>query len=261
MKAIIVDDEPLGLKRMRKLLEAHEDVRVVAECRGGREAVAEIASRQPDIAFLDIHMPDLDGFEVIRELAENGVTLPVVVFVTAHDQHAVEAFSVHALDYLLKPVSAARLAETLDRIRTELAREPNAITRERLLAWLREEEASRAPDGAALEQKMQRIEVKDRGATHFVPLKEVIYLEAEGNYVAIHTREKEHLLRGTLAALEETLDPKCFFRINRSVIVRMACVKSLRVVGRDHYADLVNGKSFPVTRSPAVLAGRLRFAM
>lgn len=260
MKAVIVDDEPLARKRMRRLLEAHEDIETLEECANGRETIAAIEQYHPDLIFLDIQMPDLDGFEVIAELTKRKIPLPMVVFVTAFDQHAVEAFRVHALDYLLKPVSPERLAESLDRIRELHQRKESTLTKERLLAWLQAEQSGLAPPpSSADESKLTRFEIKDRSTTTFVPVEDAICLVAEGNYVAVQTSQKEHLLRGTLGALEEELPADRFFRISRSVIVQLSSVRSLRVVGREHYVDLTNGQSYIVTRSTSELAEKLKF--
>jgi two-component system, LytTR family, response regulator len=207
LRTLVVDDEAPARRRIRRLLAAEPDVAVVGECGDGASAVSAIAATRPDLVFLDVQMPERDGFDVVKTLPPGG--LPAILFVTAYDRYALRAFDVHAVDYLLKPFTG-------ERFRTALAR-----ARERI--------ASRAPDaalaGLAADLRRQpaylsRVPVRTGGRTVFVDLETVDWLEAADNYVRLHVQRREYLVRDTLAALEARLDPGRFARIHRSAIVR-----------------------------------------
>ena len=233
LSVVIADDEAVARSRLRRLLSAHSDVTIAAEAADGRSTVDAIVRHRPDIVFLDIRMPELDGFEVLEELGA-GET-PEVVFVTAFSDHAAKAFDVNALDYLLKPYDPERLAATLDRAR-DRRREGGDDSARRLLAAV-EEIAKEQRDGAANggsasapngKRLPERILVSRRGHGVFVSLDDVDYIESAGNYVRLHAGATDHRLRVRLADMEQQLDPLRFARIHRTVIVNVTRVAEIQ---------------------------------
>jgi two-component system LytT family response regulator len=231
--AVIVDDEELARGLVREMLRPHADVRVLAECANGFEAVKAVADLKPDLLFLDIQMPKLDGFEVLelvgRDLA--------VIFTTAYDTYAMRAFDAHAVDYLLKPFSAERFEKALDRAKQRLGeRTPNPVE---LAA------AARPP-----EQYLQRIVVKDGPAVHVIPVEKLDYVEAQDDYVALKSDKKTYLKQQTISSLECMLDPAVFIRIHRSHIVNLERVAKIEAYTKDSkIAVLRDGTQLPVSRA------------
>jgi two-component system LytT family response regulator len=215
LRVIIVDDEPPARTRLRRFLDAHADVEVLAECGDGATAVQAIESTEPDLVLLDVQMPELDGFEVLRAL--DMPRLPAVVFVTAYDQYALRAFAVHALDYVLKPVEPDRLADALAHARHRIAEQRSAAAG---LAGLLRELRS---DGSYL----VRIPVRSENKVKIVDLADVDWIGAADNYVTLHSRGREYLVRDTIAAIERRLDPRVFVRVHRSTIVRIDRIADL----------------------------------
>jgi two-component system LytT family response regulator len=215
MRAIVADDEPLARARLRRLLQQLHDVEIVAECADGAEAAEAIRRLRPDVAFLDIQMPELDGFAVLDELAETRPT--AIVFVTAYDQHAIRAFEEQALDYLLKPVNAERLQRAVERVRSQVRQ---ADIDGKLAAILR--------DVRSQPTWLQRIAVRSRGKVAFVQTDDITRIESAGNYARVFAGKENHLIRETLTALEGKLDPQKFVRIHRSAIVNVNSVRELR---------------------------------
>jgi two-component system, LytTR family, response regulator len=250
LKVIVVDDEPLARERIRTLLAPEPDVQLVAECANGPDALTAIRRETPDLVFLDIQMPEMDGFQMLRAL---GSPLPLVIFVTAFDEHAVRAFEAQALDYLLKPFKPARLRASLDRAREQLSRrQPDEITKQ--LAALLE---SRANAGGYL----TRIAVRDRDRLHFVKTSDIDWLEASGNYVIVHSGRENHVLRETLTALEAQLSPREFLRLSRSAIVKLDRVRHVEPTFNDeHVVVLTDGTRIPLTRGVRELQERLKFS-
>ena len=225
IKTLIVDDEPLARERMRKLLQSETDIELVGECANGRDAVTVIQRESPDLVFLDVQMPELDGFGVLAEIS--GRAMPVVVFVTAHDKFALKAFEVHAVDYLLKPFDKERFQAALKKARTHLKRSESSGLNERLselLAGL--QTGARHPD---------RIAVRESGRVLFVRATEIDWVEAADNYVSLHVGSESHLLRETMTALEGRLDPKQFLRISRSTMVNVERIKELQPMFHGDY--------------------------
>ncbi|MES2692840.1 MAG: LytTR family DNA-binding domain-containing protein [Verrucomicrobiota bacterium] len=250
LTAIIVDDEPLGRERVRTLLGEEPDIEILAEFASAAAALAAMRERLPDVLFLDVQMPEIDGFELLRRL---GSPLPLVIFVTAFDEHAVAAFEVHALDYLLKPIKPARLAEALQRARAQLA-EQNGEGRARRLLALLESRKSDTP-------YLSRLAVRDRDRTRFVKVSDVDWIEASGNYIVIHAGTEKYIVRETLAAIEVQLSPQEFFRLNRSALVRLDRVREIEpMFNEDHVVILTNNLRLPLTRSVRELQERLRYA-
>jgi two-component system LytT family response regulator len=235
LRVIMVDDEEPARRLLREYLEATPGISIVAECGNGFEAVKAVAEHAPDLMLLDIQMPKLDGFEVVELLERD---LPII-FITAHDEHALRAFEVHAVDYLLKPYSAERLADALDRARERIGRGDEMPPIDELAADAR-------PDGRDLE----RILVRDGSDVRVIPAEKVDYIEARDDAVAIHVGGTSHLKAQRLAALEERLDPKRFIRVHRSFILNIDRLRSIELYAKDsRIAILADGTKVPVSRS------------
>jgi two-component system LytT family response regulator len=225
MRVVVADDEPLARRRVLRLLREHDDeVDVVAVCESGAQAVEAIRETRPDLVFLDVQMPEMDGFEVLERL---GGELPAVIFVTAHDRYALRAFEVHALDYLLKPFDGDRFRQALDRGRTQLASRAADGTHRlaTLLEELSRERGGHAP--APRQRHLDWVMVKVRGKVEFLRTADIDWIEAEGNYVRLHAGKKGYLIREKIGMLEERLDAERFLRVHRSAIVQLDRVAEL----------------------------------
>ena len=231
MRVLIVDDEPLARERIRSLLAAEPDVQVVGECGDGGAAVDAIRDARPDLVFLDVQMPDLDGFGVLDALA--GEELPLVVFVTAYDQYALRAFEAHAVDYLLKPYDVDRFAAALARARANLGSAGGADVRSQLLSLLQE----LRPNSRYLERLIVRLGSR----LLFVRAEEIDWIEAEGNYARLHAGNRSYLVRETMSHLEAKLDPAHFVRIHRSSIVNVDRIQELESVFQGEYLIVLRG--------------------
>lgn len=234
LRAIIVDDEDLARAVLREHLAAHPGIEVVGECANGFQAVKAVADLKPDLMFLDIQMPKLNGFEVLELLPER----PAVVFVTAFDAYAVQAFDVHAIDYLLKPFSPERLAEALEQALARVQRE----SRDHLAALLADARQRDAP--------VARILVRDGARVHVVPVEKLDYIEAQDDYICLHSDGKRYLKEQTMAQVEALLDPTRFVRIHRSYILNIERIARVELYAKDsRIAILQNGTKLPVSRS------------
>lgn len=250
IRTLIVDDEPLARERVRTLLANEPDIELVGECTTGTEAVAAIKQARPDLVFLDVQMPGLGGFEVLRALDKDQI--PLVIFVTAYDQHAVKAFEVHALDYLLKPFKQARFRETVAHAREALAGREAAENSRKLLALI----GQNPPPP----ERLARIPIRNGERVVFVKVENIDYVESAGNYVIVHAGKENHVVRETLTALEEKLDPRQFLRISRSTLVNMDQVKELQPLFKgEHAVLLTNGKQLTMTRGIRDVQERLKF--
>lgn len=246
IRTLIVDDEPLGRQRIRHLLDQEADVVVIDECTNGEEAVAAIHARTPDLVFLDVQMPLLDGFAVLE--AVGVAQMPVVIFVTAYDQYALQAFDVHALDYLLKPFDRERFQKALGRARVHLRRQGLDALSGRLEALLADYQAEGQP--AQETTSLKRLAVKTGGQVFFLNVEEIDWIEAAGNYAGLHVKEKTHLIRETMSALEARLDPAHFLRIHRSTIVNRDRIQALAPVSTGEYVlTLRDGTRLASSRS------------
>ena len=238
MRAVIVDDEPLARRGVRQHLARHPDVTVVGEAGDGESAVALIARESPDLVFLDIEMPGISGLEVAACLDPQA--LPVLVFVTAYDAYAVEAFEVEAFDYLLKPVDPDRFDATLDRVRRRLQAGAPAGVAPELAALLRR---LRGRDQAA------RLVLREAGSVKILPLADIDVVEAAGNYVQLHCGPESHLWRRSLSGVESELPPDVFVRVHRSALVRVAAIRELKTRPRgDFLLVLASGREVPGSR-------------
>ncbi len=232
IRALIVDDEPIARRGIRQQLRRETDVVIVGECANGREAVAAIRKESPDLVFLDVQMPLLDGFGVVNAIGAD--VLPAIVFVTAYDEHAIRAFEVNALDYLLKPIDQDRFQKTLARIRRQLnGSQPGELQR-KLQSLLHELDESKA--NSKRPKVLERVVIKERGRVFFLGVDEIDWINAQGNYVQIHTRDAVHLLRDTMNGIESKLDPRRFLRLRRSTIVRIDQIKEMHALFNGEYA-------------------------
>ena len=248
---LVADDEPLARRRLLRLLRAEPGIDVVAECKGGREAVEQILARAPDLVFLDIQMPDLDGFGVIAEVGAE--RMPAVVFVTAYDQYALRAFEVHAFDYLLKPFESERFHAALSRVRGFLsARRRDGYPGEEQLRRLLAEVLGRDGDAAAKPASpfFERVAVKSDGGTRILQIADVDWFETDGNYVRVHVGKSTYLIRSTANRLQEELDPARFARIHRRYLVNVDRVVGLEPwFGGDAVVLLRDGTKLRLSRN------------
>lgn len=217
IRALIVDDEVLARNKIRNLLKSHSDFEIVGECVGGEEAVASILDLRADVIFLDICIPQMNGFRVLDGVPPN--LLPAVVFVTAHDEYAVKAFEVHAIDYLLKPFNRRRFDDAVARIRLQL-RHSRRESKARFLDWLRQTTAN----GNCLD----RLVVKTNGRILLLHTSQIEWIEAQGDYVLLHAGKDRFLIRDSMQAIESRLNPQKFFRIHRSTIVNLDFVNEFK---------------------------------
>ena len=255
IRTILVDDEPLAIQGLQLRLQPHEDVEIVDTCSNGREAIRSIKTHKPDLVFLDIQMPGFDGFSVIQGLME--VEPPLFVFVTAYSDHAIRAFEAQAVDYLMKPVEEARLADTLDRVRQRLAEKRGVEEVDRLKEVL----AEVAPDamesveagedsGHAANRYEKMINIKDRGQIFRVDVDSIEKIDAAGDYMCIYTGDNTLILRETMKDLEKRLDPRRFQRVHRSTIVNLDQVRQVKPhTNGECFLVLGSGQQVKVSRS------------
>jgi two-component system, LytTR family, response regulator len=262
LRVVVVDDEPLARSGMCGLLARDPELTVVAQCADGAEAVAAIAGLKPDLVLLDVQMPEMDGFEVLREVGP--ARMPVVVFVTAFDRFALRAFDVAAVDYLLKPFDDERFDLAIARAK-HAVRNAEAGELGRRLMRLVERQGEPAPPAAAPTEPARhatRLVVKSAGRTVFVRVEDVDWIEADDYYAKLHVGEKTHLLRETMGSLEARLEPTRFFRVHRSAIVNLDRVREVQFLFRgEHVVILHDGTRLKLSRNrleklEAMLAGR-----
>jgi two-component system LytT family response regulator len=246
--AIVADDEAVARRRLVRMLEESGRASVVAACAGGREAVERVLALKPDLLFLDVQMPDLDGFQVVEAITGGGRASPAIVFVTAYDQYALRAFDVHAVDYLLKPFDIARFEDALDRaIGRATSRQPGNEQDDRLRALLAEY-LSR-PRSPRVEY-LDRVAVKHDGTLRIIRTTDVDWWEADGNYVRLHTAASSFLVRSTMASIEAQLDPRLFIRVHRRYVVNVDRIVEVQPwFAGDAVAVLRNGAKVRVSRT------------
>ena len=218
LTTLIVDDEPLARQGLRMLLSQDPDITSIQEVRDGKEAVKAILKMRPDLVFLDVQMPEMDGFSVLQEVGVE--RMPAVVFVTAHDRYAIQAFEINAIDYLLKPVTEDRFAQALARAKSRLQSSSEDDTSRQIIGLLQ--------TIASPQRYLKRLAVRSAGKTVFVDVEEIDWIEAAENYVQLHTSRARHLLHVPLNTLEKSLDPEVFLRVHRSIIVKIGRIKELQ---------------------------------
>lgn len=247
LTVVLADDEKLARRRLVRMLEESGDATVVAECTGGRDAVARTIELQPQMLFLDVQMPDLDGFGVLREL--QGRASPAIVFVTAFDQYAVRAFEVHAVDYLLKPFDTARFQEAFGRARERAEQRARTEEDERMRALLHDYLAQNAQSAVA-RPPLDRVAVRVNGALRIVRTADVDFWETDGNYMRLHVGPSSHLIRMTASSIEGQLDPRQFLRIHRRYIVNIDRVVEVQPwFGGDAVVVLRTGAKLRLSRT------------
>ena len=258
LKTLVVDDEPLARKGLSVRLEAFEELQLMPECPNSRTAVDVIVEEKPDLVFLDIQMPGLNGFEVLKAVKEQGAELPTVVFVTAYDEYAIKAFEVRALDYLLKPVDDDRLKECVERVIAENS-SFDTEQHEKLVGLVAEVTGQNAEDllktlseggDIATNQYPDHIAIKDSGEITRVAIKDIKWIDAAGDYMCIHANDDTFILRRTMKELEKELSPQLFQRVHRSAIVNVNQVEKLcNQQNGEYHLQLKNGQQLKVSRS------------
>jgi two-component system, LytTR family, response regulator len=244
LKALIADDEPLARERLRSLLSHDGEIEIAEECRNGREVIAALKERKVDVLFLDIEMPGRGGFEVIEQVGS--ANMPVTVFVTAHDQYAIQAFEVHALDYLTKPIELERMQATLARVKERIASRAALMTHEQLRTVLASLESGSYPRKEYPKRLLVHIGTKDS----FINVNDIEWIEAADYYSCLHVGTKSLMLRQTIKQLANTLDPQKFVRIHRSVIVNMEQVREIFREGQSEGSVvLMNGQRLKMSKA------------
>jgi two-component system, LytTR family, response regulator len=239
MHTVIADDEGLALRKLRILLHSEGGVKIVAECHDGNETLAAVRTHKPDLLFLDIQMPELDGFELLKQISEE--EMPIVIFTTAYDHYAIRAFEAHALDYLLKPFNQGRLHRALERARAELLKSHEESVKSRILDLL----SATKPES----KQLRRLVIRTAGRVVFLDMNEVDWIEAAANYVRIHSGKDSYLLREGIGHMSAKLDPERFVRIHRSLIVNINRIRELQPCDNGEYiAVLKSGKALSCSR-------------
>lgn len=240
IRTLVVDDEPLARARIVNLLNKADHVSIIGECKNGREAMKAISTYKPDLVFLDIQMPDLNGFDVLNSGKLNEV--PFIIFVTAFDQYALKAFDVKAVDYLLKPYDEDRFFKALEHARSQISMKDAAVLQQKMLNLIEE-------------QKLQNgevndvVELKEKGRNILVRVEDLCYIEADGNYLRLQEIDSQHLLRETLQNFETRLDPGIFLRVHRSIIVNTNYIDRVSYKGNNQFQfSMKNGKKLLSSR-------------
>lgn len=256
IRALIVDDEPLARQRLRLLARDERNLDIIGECGSGPEALASIHRDSPALVFLDVRMPEMDGFEMLAKLPRD--VLPLVVFTTAYDRHAVRAFEAHALDYLLKPIMPERFLVAVGRVRAHLENQEAGSAARGLLDLLTARQG--VPPASPAPQFLTRLTIKSDEKVVVVRTVDIDSIESAGNYVAVNAGKECHILRETLIALESQLDPEKFLRVSRNAIVNLDRVRELRSMFKgEHLIVLHDGKRLAMTRGLREVEQALRF--
>lgn len=257
IRAIIVDDEELARRGIELRLAPHADITIVQQCANGREAVAAVVQEKPDLMFLDIQMPGLSGFEVLARLPQE--SLPMVIFVTAFDRYALDAFEAQAIDYLLKPINDTRFIQALDRVRGYWQQKNALSQREQLMKLLAATQGSGTVDEQKLREYLhaepepqypQILPIRDDAGTVRVDVNTIDWIDAAGDYMCVHADGRTYVLRETMKSLEAVLDPKIFQRVHRSTIVNVQRVRRLRPhTNGEYFLTLEDGQEIKLSRS------------
>ncbi len=248
IRTLIVDDEPLARRKIRRMLAHDPEVEILGDCANGREAIAAIITHNPDLVFLDVQMPEIDGFDVLESIPPAG--MPFVIFVTAYDQYALRAFEVSAVDYLVKPFDRRRFEKALQRAKARLTTERGSDLSQQTLALLEELKARSS--------HIERLVIKAGGRAFFLKTEEIDWIEAEGKYVRLHVGKESYLLREAIGSMEGQLDPKKFPRIHRSTIVNIERVRELQPWFHNEYRVILkDGTELMLSRSCRKRLGEL----
>jgi two-component system LytT family response regulator len=257
IQALIVDDEALARRGLKHRLKGLPGIEIAGEARNGREAVSKIRELSPDLVFLDIQMPGMTGFDVIRELRSE--PLPAILFVTAYDEYAIDAFEVNAVDYLLKPIDEERLEQALNKVRDRLGRRRHRAQKDLLLRLLGELTGEDLSDAGSLEtdsvsrlvrKDYPKLAIRDGGRTTWVRQEDIEWVDAAGDYMCVHALGETHILRKTMKQLEEELDADFLQRIHRSTIVNVRCVKEMKShINGEYFLTLESGHTVKLSRS------------
>ena len=257
IRTVIVDDEALARRGIEIRLQSHADFEIIAHCVNGRETLEVVAREQPDLLFLDIQMPGLSGLDVIERLPQ--ASLPMIVFVTAYDRYALNAFDAQALDYLLKPINDTRFAQALDRVRTWSQQRQALTQREQLMNLLAATKGASAIDAGSLQEHLQAVgttayadilPIRDQSDTVRVNVAKIDWIDAAGDYMCVHAEGHTYVLRETMKSLEAILDPKIFSRVHRSTIVNVKRVRRLRPhTSGEYFLTLEDGQEIKLSRS------------
>jgi len=257
IRTVIVDDEELARRGLELRLQAYPDIDIVAQCANGREALETVAHEQPELLFLDVQMPGISGFQVVKKLPQD--SLPLIVFVTAYDRYALDAFDTQALDYLLKPVDDARLASTLERVRRELHTQSLLARHEQMLKLLEKVDGTSHLERQQLMEQLRSLgepryanvlPIRTERETVLLPVTHIDWIDAAGDYMCVHAQGNTYVLRETMKALESLLDPARFARVHRSTIVNVERIRSLRPhLNGEYFLTLANGQELKLSRS------------
>lgn len=241
IRTLVVDDEPLARARIVKLLEPIDYITIIGECKNGREALRQMEEYRPDLVFLDIQMPDLTGFEVLSR--EELQPLPFIIFVTAYNQYALKAFDVHAVDYLLKPYDDERFLRAVEHARQQISLKEDAMLHKKMVRLLESHQHGQS-------EELRNLEVKEKGRNILVRAVDIRYIEADGNYLKVHTPDKAYLIRHTLQSVEEQLENELFLRIHRSLLVNTQYIREVKYEGNNQYAfHMKDGRCLISSRS------------
>lgn len=256
IRTLIVDDESLARRGLALRLANQPDIEILAQCKNGREALSAIEEHSPDLVFLDIQMPGIDGFEVVRQIQADN--MPLIVFVTAFDQYAVDAFEIHAVDYVLKPIEDERLTTAVERVRHHLKQDGESNHKKRMMDLIfnitgesAEKIDQMLANGTPCSKAYpEKIAIKDRGETTLVPAKDISWVDAAGDYMCLHTNDAVHVLRSTMKNLEAKLNPDNFQRIHRSTIVNLDKIEKIcSHINGEYFLILKGGSRLKMSRS------------
>lgn len=257
IRALVVDDESLAREALLVMLSDDSEMEVIAECRNGKEAVVVIREQNPDVVFIDIQMPEMDGFQVVEEIGAK--QMPVTVFVTAYDKYALRAFEAHALDYLLKPFDHDRFNTALQRAKTLVRQQKLGEISENLFALMQDmksksgeshsETDNKKPERAADKEPIERVVIKSGGRIYFLKTEEIDWVEGAGDYLSLHSGSQTHLIRETMGNFHDKLNPQKFLRIHRSTIVNIERIKDIQPLFKGEYIiTLTSGKRLNSSR-------------
>jgi two-component system, LytTR family, response regulator len=248
IRALVIDDESLARRSVRRFLRSYTDVELIGECGDGQSAVAAILTEQPDLIFLDVQMPEMDGFAIVKAIGTD--RMPVTIFVTAYDRYALRAFDANAVDYLLKPFGKERFERALSRARERISGNLNCDELRHVVASLERIQTQ--------QRDAERVAITENGRVHFVKARDIDWIGAEGNYARLHVGIREYELRETLTSLERRLNPIDFLRIHRSTIVNVHRIKEIQRWFRGHHLVLLeNGQQLRMSRYQLEIARRL----